>query len=218
MGLPIGATALTEQLFKTGITEIEIAAVATSPGNQAARVMLAALREHLRFVQSEAGTKSTQEGSYNFTERVWEILALARETAGVLRHEYVGTEHILLSIIIEGKGVACAILQNLNVDRYVFQTKIMDKVTKGHHPVLTGRYLPYTSRAKKVIALALNETRELEMSYTGSEHLLLGLLLERQSIAFEVLQSFGLNVEAVREELKRLLDPLPMRNVRGVEQ
>src|SRR5215213_6871345 len=106
---------------------------------------------------------------YNFTERVRKVLAMAREEAARLHHEYVGTEHILLGLIREGEGVAAAVLQNLSVDLDEIQQKIEDTVKKGKASQTTGPDLPYTSRAKKVLELAMSEARELSHSYLGTE-------------------------------------------------
>ena len=115
---------------------------------------------------------------YNFTDRVRKVLQMAREEAARLHHEYVGTEHILLGLIREGEGVAAAVLTNLNVDLEEIQQKIEETVKKGKAAAAAGPDLPYTSRAKKVLELAMSEARELNHSYVGTEHLLLGLLRE----------------------------------------
>ncbi len=142
---------------------------------------------------------------YNFTERVRKVLAMAREEAARLHHEYVGTEHILLGLIREGEGVAAAVLQNMSVDLDEVQQKIEDTVKKGKAAQTTGPDLPYTSRAKKVLELAMSEARELNHSYVGTEHLLLGLLREEKGIAAQVLTDAGVNLEAARTETLRLL-------------
>jgi ATP-dependent Clp protease ATP-binding subunit ClpC len=142
---------------------------------------------------------------YNFTERVRKVLAMAREEAERLRHEYVGTEHILLGLIREGEGVAAAVLQNLSVDLDEIQQKIEDTVKKGKAAAATGPDLPYTSRAKKVLELAMAEARDLTHNYVGTEHLLLGLLREEKGIAAQVLTDAGINLEAARAETLRLL-------------
>jgi ATP-dependent Clp protease ATP-binding subunit ClpC len=142
---------------------------------------------------------------YNFTERVRKVLAMAREEAARLHHEYVGTEHILLGLIREGEGVAAAVLQNLNVDLDDIQQKIEETVKKGKAAQATGPDLPYTSRAKKVLELAMGEARELNHSYVGTEHLLLGLLREEKGIAAQVLTDAGVNLDAARTETLRLL-------------
>src|SRR5205814_10172048 len=142
---------------------------------------------------------------YNFTERVRKVLAMAREEAERLRHEYVGTEHILLGLIREGEGVAAAVLQNLSVDLDEIQQKIEDTVKKGKAAAATGPDLPYTSRAKKVLELAMAEARHPTHNYVGTEHLLLGLLREEKGIAAQVLTDAGINLDAARAETLRLL-------------
>src|ERR671916_550877 len=123
---------------------------------------------------------------YNFTDRVRKVLQMAREEAARLHHEYVGTEHILLGLIREGEGVAAAVLTNLNVDLEDIQQKIEETVKKGKAAAAAGPDLPYTSRAKKVLELAMTEARELNHSYVGTEHLLLGLLREEKGIGAQV--------------------------------
>src|SRR5687767_3821816 len=140
---------------------------------------------------------------YNFTDRVRKVLQMAREEAARLHHEYVGTEHILLGLIREGEGVAATVLQNLNVDLDEIQQKIEETVKKGKAPQASD--LPYTSRAKKVLELAMAEARDLSHSYVGTEHLLLGLLREEKGIAAQVLADAGINLDAARAETLRLL-------------
>ncbi len=142
---------------------------------------------------------------YNFTDRVRKVLQMAREEAARLHHEYVGTEHILLGLIREGEGVAAAVLTNLNVDLEEIQQKIEETVKKGKATAAAGPDLPYTSRAKKVLELAMSEARELNHSYVGTEHLLLGLLREEKGIAAQVLTDAGVNLEQARAETLRLL-------------
>jgi ATP-dependent Clp protease ATP-binding subunit ClpC len=142
---------------------------------------------------------------YNFTERVRKVLTMAREEAARLHHEYVGTEHILLGLIREGEGVAATVLQNLNVELEEIQQKIEETVKKGKAGQASGPDLPYTSRAKKVLELAMSEARELNHSYVGTEHLLLGLLREEKGIAAQVLTDAGVNLEAARAETLRIL-------------
>ena len=143
---------------------------------------------------------------YNFTDRVRKVLQMAREEAARLHHEYVGTEHILLGLIREGEGVAAAVLTNLNVDLDDIQQKIEETVKKGKAPAAAGPPdLPYTSRAKKVLELAMSEARELNHSYVGTEHLLLGLLREEKGIAAQVLTDADVSLEQARAETLRLL-------------
>src|SRR5574338_287198 len=153
---------------------------------------------------------------YNFTDRVRKVLQMAREEAARLHHEYVGTEHILLGLIREGEGVAAAVLTNLNVDLEDIQQKIEETVKKGKAATAAGPELPYTSRAKKVLELAMTEARELNHSYVGTEHLLLGLLREEKGIAAQVLTDAGVSLEASRAETLRLLgSDLPPQQAPG---
>lgn len=141
---------------------------------------------------------------YNFTERVRKVLQFSREEALALNHEYVGSEHMLLGLCREGEGVAVAAIQNLDIDTGDIRNAIVDTVKRGATPV-PGPDLPYTSRAKKVLELSMSEARELQHSYVGTEHLLLGMIKEERGIAAQVLASFGLTADKVRPEILRLL-------------
>ncbi|MGD8867137.1 MAG: ATP-dependent Clp protease ATP-binding subunit [Gemmatimonadales bacterium] len=142
--------------------------------------------------------------NYNFTDRVRKVLAMAREEAVRLQHDYVGTEHILLGLIREGEGVAAAVLMNLNVDLDEVQERTEEQVRKGKAGSTIGE-LPYTSRAKKVLEFAVAEAREMSHSYVGTEHLLLGLLREEKGVAAQVLESLGVTLEQAREQTLKLL-------------
>jgi ATP-dependent Clp protease ATP-binding subunit ClpA len=130
---------------------------------------------------------------------------MAREEAVRLHHEYVGTEHILLGLIREGEGVAATVLQNLSVELDDIQQKIDETVKRGNPAQTTGPDLPYTSRGKKVLELAMAEAREVNHSYVGTEHLLLGLLREQKGIAAQVLHDAGVTSEDARAEMLRIL-------------
>lgn len=142
---------------------------------------------------------------YNFTERVRKVLAMAREESARLRHEYVGTEHILLGLIREGEGVAATVLQNLQVDLDELRYGIDSVIKKGRAGDSSGPDLPYTSRAKKVLELAMTEARELNHRYVGTEHLLLGLIREQSGIAAQMLLERGVTSEIARAEVLRIL-------------
>jgi ATP-dependent Clp protease ATP-binding subunit ClpC len=146
--------------------------------------------------------------NYNFTDRVRKVLAMAREEAIRLQHDYVGTEHILLGLIREGEGVAAAVLTNLSVDLEQIQERIEESVRRGKATIALGE-LPYTSRAKKVLEFAMAEARELNHSYVGTEHLLLGLLREEKGIAAEVLNQLGVTLEEARRQTLKLLGSDP---------
>jgi ATP-dependent Clp protease ATP-binding subunit ClpA len=143
--------------------------------------------------------------AYNFTERTRKVLALSREEALKLNHEYVGTEHILLGLIREGEGVAAAVFMQLNVDVDGIVKMIEDIVKRGLVAPSYTPDLPYTSRAKKVLELSMAEAKALSHSYVGTEHLLLGLLREEKGIAAQVLTESGLTLEIARAEVIRLL-------------
>jgi DNA-binding transcriptional regulator YhcF (GntR family) len=151
------------------------------------------------------GSVRAVSGGYNFTERVRSVLQLARTESVRLHHQYVGTEHILLGLILEGGGVATTVLWNLHVKSDQIQQQIEEMVKPGKATQATGPDLPYTSRAKKVLELAMSEARELHHSYVGTEHLLLGLLREEKGIAAQVLTKAGLTIENARAETLRLL-------------
>ncbi|MGH7483104.1 MAG: ATP-dependent Clp protease ATP-binding subunit [Longimicrobiales bacterium] len=156
--------------------------------------------------------------NYNFTDRVRKVLAMAREEAIRLQHDYVGTEHILLGLIREGEGVAAAVLMNLNVDLEQVHQRIEESVRKGKATIALGE-LPYTSRAKKVLEYAMAEARELNHSYVGTEHLLLGLLREEKGIAAQVLHTLGVSLEEARAQTLKILgsdiNPNPPSGVGG---
>lgn len=143
--------------------------------------------------------------SFNFTERVRRTLARAREEASRLHHEYVGTEHLLLAIGHESEGISAAVLQNLGADRSAIIAKIQQTVKAGSERRQTGPDLPYTSRAKKVLELAMSEARMLHHNYVGTEHLLLGLLAEQKGIAAQALVDAGVTLEKARAETIALL-------------
>jgi ATP-dependent Clp protease ATP-binding subunit ClpC len=142
--------------------------------------------------------------NYNFTDRVRKVLAMAREEAIRLQHDYVGTEHILLGLIREGEGVAAAVLSNMTVDLDQVHERVEDSVRKGKATIALGE-LPYTSRAKKVLEFAMAEARDFNHSYVGTEHLLLGLLREEKGIAAQVLNSLGVTLEEARAETLKVL-------------
>ena len=142
--------------------------------------------------------------NYNFTDRVRKVLAMAREEAIRLQHDYVGTEHILLGLIREGEGVAAAVLTNLNVDLDQIHERVEESVRKGKATIALGE-LPYTSRAKKVLEFAMAEARDFNHSYVGTEHLLLGLLREEKGIAAQVLNSLGVTLDEARGETLKVL-------------
>ncbi|WP_419161988.1 ATP-dependent Clp protease ATP-binding subunit [Candidatus Palauibacter sp.] len=142
--------------------------------------------------------------NYNFTDRVRKVLAMAREEAIRLKHDYVGTEHILLGLIREGEGVAAAVLANLSADLEQLNQLIETNVRPGKSASSIGE-LPYTTRAKKVLEHAMAEAKELNHSYVGTEHLLLGLLRQDKGLAARVLGEAGIGLDGARTVTLKLL-------------
>jgi phosphoribosylformylglycinamidine cyclo-ligase len=142
--------------------------------------------------------------NYNFTDRVRRVLDMARDEAVKLQHDYVGTEHILLGLIGEGTGVALGVLHKLNVQPEQIRELLEKSVRKGKATNLQPA-LPYTTRSKKSLELAITEARELNHSYVGTEHLLLGLLREQVGIAAQTLSGLGVSVENARAETLEIL-------------
>jgi ATP-dependent Clp protease ATP-binding subunit ClpC len=138
------------------------------------------------------------------TDRARKVMALANQEAQRFNHEYIGTEHILLGLVKEGSGVGANVLKNLNVDLRRVRLEVEKLVKSGPEMVTMGK-LPQTPRAKKVIEYAIEEARNLNHNYVGTEHLLLGLLREHDGVAAQVLMNLGLKLEEVREEVLNLL-------------
>ncbi len=139
-----------------------------------------------------------------FTERARKVLVLAKEEARRFNHDYIGTEHILLGLIREGEGVACAVLQNVGVDLDHLRLEIEKLITSGSVASVLGD-IPFTPRAKKALELAAEEARSMGHNYIGTEHILLGLLREEEGIASQVLFSLGLDLKRVKDEILALL-------------
>jgi len=139
-----------------------------------------------------------------FTDRARKVMALANQEAQRFNHEYIGTEHILLGLVKEGSGVGATVLKNLDIDLRKVRLEVEKLVKSGPDMVTMGK-LPQTPRAKKVIEYAIEEARNLGHNYVGTEHLLLGLLREKDGVAAQVLMNLGLRLEEVREEVLNLL-------------
>lgn len=139
-----------------------------------------------------------------FTDRARKVMQLANQEAQRFNHEYIGTEHILLGLVKEGSGVAANVLKNLDVDLRKIRLEVEKIVQSGPELVTMGK-LPQTPRAKKVIEYAMEEARNLNHNYVGTEHLLLGLIREQEGVAAQVLMNLGLKLEDVREEVLNLL-------------
>ncbi|MBK1833453.1 ATP-dependent Clp protease ATP-binding subunit [Roseibacillus ishigakijimensis] len=142
----------------------------------------------------------------NFTPRAQQVLALARKEADRFNHNYVGTEHILLGLIKLGQGVAVSVLERLGLDLDTVRMEVEKEVGTGPDTKLSGS-VAYTPRVKKVLALANKEAKNLNHSYVGTEHLLLGLLREGEGIAARVLQRLEVDIQSTRNEILSEIDP-----------
>ncbi|MHB8312885.1 MAG: Clp protease N-terminal domain-containing protein, partial [Candidatus Dormibacteria bacterium] len=134
-----------------------------------------------------------------FTEKAKKVLTLAQDEAEKSHHSYIGTEHLLLGLLREGDGLAAKVLANLGVEIDKVRTTI-ESVLGRNERIIVQQIIP-TSRVKKVIEIAFEEAKRMNNTYVGTEHLLLGLLIEGEGIAAHVLEDLGANLEKVRTEL-----------------
>jgi Clp amino terminal domain, pathogenicity island component len=138
-----------------------------------------------------------------FTERARKSVVLAEEEAGLLRHNYIGTEHLLLGLLREDEGVAARALAALGVTIEEARERVESIVSYGTEA--PGLQAPFTPRSKKVLELALREALHLEHNYIGTEHILLGLVRENEGVGARVLSDLGVSPADVRRELARML-------------
>jgi len=148
-----------------------------------------------------------------FSDRARRVVVLAQEEARMLEHNYIGTEHLLLGLIHEGEGVAAKALQALGIDLAAVRREVEAIVGRGQQP--TSGHIPFTTRAKKSLELALREMVQLGHDYIGTEHLLLGLVREGDGVAAQVLRRRGVELNAVRQEVIRQLHGYPAGEGRG---
>ncbi|MBS4015890.1 MAG: ATP-dependent Clp protease ATP-binding subunit, partial [Candidatus Latescibacteria bacterium] len=139
-----------------------------------------------------------------FTERVRRILNLARQEAIRMHSDYIGTEHILLSLVKEAEGVAAMVLNDLGINLEDLQRSIENAVNYGTKTLVLGD-IPLNQEARSAINWAVDEARRMNHSYIGTEHILLGILKEDHSLGAQILQSLGVELEIVRQETIRLL-------------
>jgi ATP-dependent Clp protease ATP-binding subunit ClpC len=148
----------------------------------------------------------SDEAMNNFTPRAQQVLALARKEADRFNHNFVGTEHLLLGLIKLGQGVAVNVLQKMGLDLETVRMEVEKQVGTGPDQKMIGN-IPYTPRVKKVLALAAKEARNLNHTYVGTEHILLGLLREGDGVAARVLKNLDVDIEQTRQEILKELDP-----------
>ncbi len=140
-----------------------------------------------------------------FTNRARQVIIIARKEADRFNHNYIGTEHLLLGLIKLGQGVAVNVLRKMGLDFETIRLEVEKAVGSGPETKMIGE-IPLTSRAKKVIELAVEEARNLNHSYIGTEHLLLGLLREGEGVAARILKNLDIDIEQARSEILNELE------------
>jgi ATP-dependent Clp protease ATP-binding subunit ClpC len=139
-----------------------------------------------------------------FTDRARRVVVLAQAEARALEHDHVGTEHVLLGLVHEGRGVAAKALESLGIGLETVRQRVEEVAGRGEQAP-SGR-IPFTAEAKQALKLSLSESRALGHHYIGTEHLLLALLQQAESVPAQVLSGLGADLDGVREQVVRLLD------------
>src|SRR5260221_5394077 len=138
-----------------------------------------------------------------FTERARQVVVRAQEEARTLKHNYIGTEHILLGLLREEEGLAARVLESLDITVERVRAQVVRIVGSGEE--VTSGQIPFTPRAKKVLELALREALSLGHNYIGTEHILLGLVRENEGVAARILLDFDADSDKIRNEVIRML-------------
>ena len=139
-----------------------------------------------------------------FSDRGRRVVVLAQDEARRLDHNYIGTEHILLGLLNEGRGVAARALESLGISLEVVRQQVEEIIGRGQGPSPSG-HIPFTPRAKKVLELSLREALQLGHTYIGTEHILLGLIREGEGVAAQVLVGLGVDLNRSRQQVIALL-------------
>jgi ATP-dependent Clp protease ATP-binding subunit ClpC len=150
-----------------------------------------------------------------FSERTRQVIVFAQEESRTLRHDYIGTEHLLLGLLREEDGLAARVLEGLDITVGGVRAQVVLIVGSGTR--VTSGQIPFTPRAKKVLELALTEALGLDHDYIGTEHILLGLMSDSDSVAARILRDLGADSETIRDEVTTLLSagPPARRHGRG---
>jgi ATP-dependent Clp protease ATP-binding subunit ClpC len=140
-----------------------------------------------------------------FTERARQVVVLAQDEARALRHNYIGTEHLLLGLIREEEGLGARVLESLGVTLEQVRDRVRAIVGEGEPDAAVAGQIPFTPDAKKTLELALREALTLGHNYIGTEHVLLGLVRAGDGVGYAILEEHGAGAERIREEILRLL-------------
>jgi ATP-dependent Clp protease ATP-binding subunit ClpA len=133
-----------------------------------------------------------------FTERARQVVVLAQDESRTLKHNYIGTEHLLLGLLREEEGLAARVLESLDIT--VEEVRAQVERVVGHGDEVTTGQIPFTPRAKKVLELSLREAMALKHNYIGTEHILLGLVRENEGVAARILLDFDADAETIRNQ------------------
>lgn len=139
-----------------------------------------------------------------FTDRARKLMAFANQEAQRFNSEYIGTEHLLLGLVKEGSGVGANVLKNLDIDLRKIRLEVEKLIKTGPELITMGK-LPHTVRAKKVIEYAIEEAKNLQHNYIGTEHILLGLIRDTDGIGGLVLLGQGVKLDTTRDAIINLL-------------
>jgi ATP-dependent Clp protease ATP-binding subunit ClpC len=142
----------------------------------------------------------------NFTPRAKQVLVIARNEAKRLNHDYVGSEHLLLGLIGLGEGVAVEVLRSIGLNLDKLRLEVEKSSGSGGGTFLEGE-LPFSPRLKKLMVLSAKEARSMNFNFIGTEHLLLAILREGDSVAARILKNLKVDIEKIRQEIIRALDP-----------
>jgi hypothetical protein len=177
--------------------------------HRAAAVKEVLMRESQAVPFTERLKRATMRGQpkgmfQRFTDRARRVVHLAKEEAWLLRHNYVGTEHLLLGLLYEGNGVAAQALISLGVSLDDARARVEEIIGRGDVPPHAD--VPFTPRTRKVLELSLREAMRLGHHYIGTEHILLGLLREGAGVGAQVLTDLGADHARVTNRVIDLLN------------
>ena len=150
-----------------------------------------------------------------FTERARQVVVLAQDEARTLRHNYIGTEHLLLGLLREEEGLAAHVLESLGVTLEEVRAQVARIVGRGDE-VTTGQ-IPFTPRAKKTLELSLREAMSLGHNYIGTEHILLGLARDEDGVAMQVLREYDVDGQRIRDTVIERLGGSPPQQYHAIQ-
>lgn len=141
-----------------------------------------------------------------FTQSAIKVLKLAQYEAKHLKHAHVGTEHILLGLLHEGTNVAAKALSSIGIDLYTVRQRVHELVEKEDFDDLETEEIGYSPEAKTIMEYAVEQAQALGHDYIGTEHILLGIIYDTESIACEILISLGADLDIIHDAILDLLN------------